>query len=126
MAEGLVNHLLPGEWVASSAGTDPTGSVHPLAIEVMAEIGIDIPGQRSKPVSEFRDATFDLVITLCDDAEENCPLWLGPGRRAHLAFPDPTLATGSRAERLAVFRQVRDDMRHRVPEFLRQGVRIPA
>jgi arsenate reductase len=119
MAEGLVNHLAPGEWSAFSAGTSPTGWVHPLAIEVMAEIGIDISGQRSKPAFEFRDAAFDLVITVCDDAAENCPLWLGPGRRAHLGFPDPAVATGTRAERLAAFRQVRDEMRQRVPDCLR-------
>lgn len=121
MAEGLVNHIFPGEWVAFSAGTDPAESVHPLAIKVMAEIGIDISGQRPKSVNEFRNAEFDLVVTVCDNAAENCPLWLGPGRQAHLGFPDPAAARRDRADRLAVFRQVRDEIRRRIPELLQQA-----
>jgi arsenate reductase len=77
MAEGLVNHFLGDEWEAYSAGTAPAGYVHPLAVKAMAELGIDISAQRSKSVGEFRDAQFDLVITVCDQAAQNCPLWLG-------------------------------------------------
>jgi arsenate reductase len=118
MAEGLVNHLLSDEWEAHSAGTAPSGYVHPLAIETMAELGIDISGQRSKSADEFRDADFDLVITVCDDAAENCPVWLGRGRRVHLGFTDPAAAAGSDEERRAVFRQVRDEIRQRVLGYL--------
>ena len=74
MAEGLVNHDLGDQWEAYSAGTEPAGYVHPLAVEAMAELGIDISGQRSKPAEQFRDADLDLVVTVCGDAAENCPL----------------------------------------------------
>ena len=114
MAEGLVNHFLGDDWQAHSAGTQPTGYVHALAIEAMAELGIDISAHRSKPVIECERTSPDLVVTLCDDAAENCPLWLGSGRRVHLGFPDPAQATGSREERLEAFRQVRDAIRERV------------
>jgi len=83
MAEGLVNHFLGDRWEAFSAGTAPAGYVHPLAIQVMDELGIDISAQRSKPVDEFRGAEFDFVITLCDNAAQTCPLWLGSGRVKH-------------------------------------------
>ncbi|MBN1180592.1 MAG: arsenate reductase ArsC [Anaerolineae bacterium] len=111
MAEGLVNHFLGDRWEAHSAGTRPAGVVHPFAVQAMAEIGIDISGQRSKSTDEFRDVPFDAVFTVCDNAAQNCPVWLGRGRVLHLGFPDPAAATSSEAERLAVFRQVRDDMR---------------
>jgi arsenate reductase len=120
MAEGLVNHFLGDRWEAYSAGTAPTGHVHPLATQVMAELGIDISHQRSKGVDEFRDAEFDLVVTVCDNAASNCPLWLGPGRVKHMGFPDPAAATGSEAERLAVFRQVRDGLRQEVFRYLEE------
>lgn len=119
MAEGLVNHFLSDRWRASSAGTRPSGYVHPLAIEAMAELGIDISDQRSKSVDEFRDADFRVVITVCDAAAENCPLWLGSGRVHHTGFPDPADASGTKEERLAVFRQVRDGLRRDVFRYLR-------
>jgi len=118
MAEGLVNHFLGDLWEAYSAGTQPAGYVHPMAIRVMAELGIDISGYRSKSTDEFRYVGPDLVITVCDDAAENCPAWLGPGQRVHLSFPDPAKAAGPEAERLAVFRQVRDDIRRKVLSYL--------
>jgi len=120
MAEGLVNHFLGDRWEAYSAGTAPTGHVHPLAIQAMAELGIDISRQRSKSVDEFRDTDFDLVITVCDQAAQNCPLWLGPGQVKHMGFPDPAAATGSEAERLEVFRQVRDGLRQEVSHYLKE------
>jgi arsenate reductase len=120
MAEGLVNHLLNDHWEAVSAGTEPAGYVHPMAVQAMAEMGIDIFGQDSKSVSEFRDATLDLVITVCGGAAENCPLWLGRGRVVHIGFPDPAAASGTDAERLAVFRQVRDGLRDKVLPYLEQ------
>jgi arsenate reductase len=120
MAEGLVNHFLGDHWEAYSAGTAPTGYVHPLATRAMAELGINISHQRSKSVDELRDAEFDSVITVCDQAAQNCPLWLGPGRVKHMGFPDPAAAIGSEAERLAVFRQVRDGLRREALPYLEE------
>jgi len=120
MAEGLVNHFLGDEWEAHSAGTVPAGTVHPLAVEAMAELGIDISHQRSKSVAEFRDAEFDIVITVCDDAAQNCPLWLGSGQVKHVGFADPAAATGSEEERLDLFRQVRDGIRREVIHYLKE------
>jgi len=114
MAEGLVNYSMGDRWEAFSAGTQPTGSVHPLAVQAMAELGIDISAQHSKSTDEFRGADFDLVITVCDDAARNCPIWLGKGKRTHLGFPDPAAAAGNEIERLEAFRQVRDGLRHKV------------
>jgi arsenate reductase len=113
MAEALVNTELNEKWLAFSAGTQPTGEVHPLVIRVLAEIGTQHQG-RSKSVNEFKNQTFDLVITVCDDTRESCPVWLGRGKQVHESFPDPALATGSEEERLMVFRKVRDDMRERI------------
>jgi arsenate reductase len=121
MAEGLVNHLLGDRWEAYSAGTAPTGHVHPLAIQAMAELGINISAQRSKSVDEFRHTDFDLVVTVCDQAAQNCPLWLGPGQVRHMGFPDSAAATGSEAERLEVFRQVRDGLRQEVLRYLEEA-----
>jgi arsenate reductase len=118
MAEALVNHYLADEWQADSAGTDPAGYVHPLAIEVVSELGIDLSSQTSKSVDQFRDAELDLVVTVCDDAAENCPVWLGRGRRVHMGFEDPAKATGSREERLAVFRRIRDELRSQLLPIL--------
>jgi len=121
MAEGLVNHDRGEVWQASSAGTAPAGYVHPLAVRAMAEVGIDISQQRSKGVDEFRGVAFDLVVTVCDRAAENCPIWLGYGQRVHLGFPDPSAATGAEEARLEAFRRVRDDMARTVLDYL-QGV----
>ncbi len=121
MAEGLVNHFLGQEWTAHSAGTRPAGFVHPLAVDVMAELGIDLSDGRSKSVDEFRDVAFDIVVTVCDGAAGECPVWLGGGRVLHIGFPDPAHAIGSRAERLAVFRQVRDEIRQSVLDYLDRG-----
>jgi len=118
MAEGLIRHFL-GDWVdVDSAGTQPSGFVHPLAIEVMREVGIDISHQRSKSTDEFRDVDFDLVVTVCDDADRNCPVWLGRGKKVHIGFPDPATATGSEDERLQVFREVRDGIIKRVVRYV--------
>jgi arsenate reductase len=120
MAEALVNHFLAPRWEARSAGTSPASSVHPLAVEAMAELGIDISGKRPKSAEQFRNEPFDAVVTLCDDAAKNCPLWIGPGHVAHLAFPDPAAAQGELDSRLEVFREVRDDIRDKVLGRLRQ------
>lgn len=120
MAEGLINHFLGDEWEAYSAGTAPAGYVHPLAVRAMAELGIDISAQRSKSVDDFQDVEFDLVITLCDHAARNCPLWLGSGQVKHMGFPDPAAATGNEDERLEVFQQVRDGIRQEVMHYLEE------
>jgi arsenate reductase (thioredoxin) len=117
MAEALVNHDLAGRAEAVSAGTEPS-SVNPLARAVMAEIGIDISGQRSKGLDEFTGRTFDFVITLCDQAAESCPVFFGGTQRLHMGFPDPAAAGGSEEERLAAFRKVRDQIREQVLGFL--------
>jgi arsenate reductase len=119
LAEAIVNARLGESWEAFSAGTQPAGYVHPKALQALAEIGIHHQG-RSKSMDEFRGATFDLVVTVCDDAAENCPVWLGKGKRAHIGFPDPAQATGSEVEIMAAFRQVRDDIQAQIIPFLKQ------
>ncbi len=116
MAEAIVNARYPG-WRAFSAGVQPTGSVHPLAIRALDEIGIQHRGA-SKSVERFRGTDFDLVITVCDEANEQCPAWLGKGRKLHHSFPDPARAAGTEAERLAGFRRVRDQLLETLPELL--------
>lgn len=112
MAEALVNSMRGDRWEAFSAGTHPAGYVHPDAIRVLMELGFDISSARSKSVDEFRDVIFDLVITVCDDAAEECPVWLGHGKREHVGFPDP--ANGS----LDDFRAVREGIKSRVIPLL--------
>ncbi len=119
MAEAITNHKLAGEWQAVSAGTQPAGFVHPLALQVLEEIGIHHTGQ-SKHVDAFRQDQFDLVVTVCDSAAETCPVWLGPGRRVHLGFRDPAAASGSTEYVLSVFRQVRDEIAEQIPALLRK------
>lgn len=121
MAEGLVNQYLSKDWKAYSAGTRPSGYVHPMAIVAMAEIGIDISSNLSQSTDEFRSKKFDLVVTVCDNAAEDCPVWLGEGKVAHISFPDPAEATGSDEEKMEIFRSVRDDIRRRVFYFLANG-----
>jgi arsenate reductase len=118
MAEGLVNHDLGGRWAARSAGTHPAAAVHPLAVRVMAEIGVDIARAVPKPVDTMTARPWDLVVTVCDSARESCPVFLGAAEQIHVSFPDPVLATGSEEQRLAVYRAVRDGIRARLlPEI---------
>ena len=119
IAEAIVNARLGDEWEAVSAGVKPAGFVHPLALRALAEIGITHQGY-SKPVEEFRPAPFDLVVTVCDSAAEECPVWLGQGKRLHQSFPDPAKATGTEEEKIAAFRQVRDDIASQIPALLQQ------
>jgi arsenate reductase len=119
MAEGLVNHYLAGKVQAFSAGVAP-GQVNPNTIRVMAELGIEISRQRSKPVSEFEGQEFDLVITVCDKARQQCPFFAGAGQMMHVGFTDPGQATGSDSEILAVFRQVRDEMKEKIIPLLQE------
>lgn len=112
MAEAIVNARLGEQWRAVSAGTIPTGYVHPLALAALEEIAIRHEG-RSKSADEFRDVDFDLVVTVCDSAAEECPLWLGKGKRLHHSFPDPA-RTGDMAD----FRAVRDAIEREIPPLL--------
>lgn len=124
MAEGLINHYQGDTWQAYSAGTAPAGYIHPLAIAAMQELDIDISRNRSKSTDEFRHTPLDLVITVCDDANETCPVWLGNGKTVHIGFADPAAATGSVAEKLAVFRQVRANIQAKVLRFLEDWAKI--
>ncbi len=117
MAEAIVNARYGDQWEAVSAGTQPAGYVHPYAIKALQEIGI-VHNGTSKSVDQFRGIGFDLVVTVCDDAAENCPVWLGKGKRVHLGFPDPAKAVGDEEQVMAVFRSVRDDMISRVNNLL--------
>ena len=119
MAEAWVNRLLATRWEARSAGTAPARAVHPLAVAVMAEEGIDLSGARPELVDARLGEHWDLVVTVCDSAKEACPVFPGPVRRMHVGFEDPAEAVGSEEERLAVFRRVRDEIRSRlIPQIL--------
>jgi arsenate reductase len=118
MAEALINQSLGDQWQAFSAGTQPAGYVHPLALQALAELGIQHQGE-SKSTERFRGQAFDVVITVCDDAAENCPVWLGQGKRVHIGFPDPAKAEGSPEDQLLAFRQVRDAILTRIVPYLR-------
>jgi arsenate reductase len=112
MAEAIVNAKLGNTWEAVSAGTKPAGYVHPKAVEALSEIGIQHEG-RSKRADEFKSVDFDLVVTVCDSAAEECPVWLGKGKRVHHSFPDPALT-----DDMDDFRKVRDDMLVVIPKLL--------
>ncbi len=117
MAEGLFRHLGGDRYEVFSAGTHPS-LVRPEAIAVLAEIGIDISGQRSKSVDEFVSQPLDLVITVCDNAKESCPVFPGRTERLHWPFEDPAHLEGTEDERKAAFRKVRDQIRQRIQAFL--------
>jgi arsenate reductase len=117
MAEGLLRHLGGERFEVFSAGTEAT-SVRPLAIKVMAELGIDIAQQQSKTLDRYLDEPFDDVITVCDTAAEVCPVFPGAARRRHWSFEDPSKATGSEAEQLKVYQRVRDKIRSRIEHEL--------
>ncbi len=122
MAEGLINHDLKGEVQAFSAGVRAT-RVNPRAIQVMAELGINISGQRSKSMDEYMADRFDLAITLCDSAQKQCPMFPGANRLIHMGFPDPGKATGTEAEIMNEFRRVRDAIRRQMVPFLQEELR---
>ena len=117
MAEGLLRHLAGDCYDVMSAGTEAT-HVRPLAIRAMEEIGIDISGQESKTLERYLGEPFDYVITVCDDANEACPVFPGARRRLHWSFPDPSKAEGGEEERFEVFREVRELIRERVEREL--------
>jgi len=118
MAEAIVNARLGDKWEAVSAGTKPAGYVHPRALIALSEIGIQHTG-RSKLADEFKDMDLDLVVTVCDSAAEECPVWLGKGKRVHHSFPDPAKAEGSDEEIMNAFRTVRDDIENEMIKLLK-------
>lgn len=119
IAEGIARSLVPPEIKILSAGSRPT-KVRPEAVAVLGEIGIDISGHRSKHVSEITASEVDTVITLC--GEEECPVFLGEARRLHWGLPDPAAVGGTDENRLDAFRETRDELKHRISEFLAEEV----
>ena len=119
MGEGLFRDEGGGGYEVSSAGTKPS-QVRTEAIAVMREIGIDISGNRSKSVDEFAGQAFDFVVTVCDNARDNCPVFPGATKRIHWSLEDPAAVQGTDEERLAAFRSIRDQLRERVKTFLRE------
>jgi len=111
LAEGILRRAAGDVLDVQSAGSNPAGYVHPLAIAVMAEIGIDISQHRSKHMNEFLHQPIETVITVCGKADQACPIFPGQLNRHHWGFDDPAHATGSEAEKLAVFRRVRDEIK---------------
>lgn len=118
MAEAFWRHAVGDAWMVASAGSRPAGFVPPLAIRVMKEAGLDISNARSKSVDEFRNEHFDVVVTVCDQANEECPVFPGAPQRLHWGFEDPARAEGSEQEKLAVFREARDAIRRRIERYL--------
>jgi arsenate reductase len=117
MAEGLLRHLGGDQFEVHSAGTEAT-QVRPLAIKVMREVGVDLAGRKSKTLDRYLDQPFDAVITVCDQANESCPVFPGARRRLHWSFPDPSKAEGTQEEQLAVYRSVRDAIQERIEREL--------
>jgi len=111
LAEGILRAAANELMDVQSAGSKPAGHVHPLAIRVMKEIGIDISGHRSKHLNEFLQQPIETVITVCGNADQACPMFPGQVNRYHWGFDDPAHATGTEEEKLAVFRRVRDEMK---------------
>ncbi len=118
MAEGWFRQLGGARVAVESAGARPS-QVNPVAVEVMAERGVDISGHRSKSLDEFRQQSFDYVITVCDNAAQSCPVFPGPAERIHWSFPDPAAAPEGTA-RAETFRAVRDGLEERIRSFLRE------
>ncbi len=116
MAEAIVNAQMGEAWQAVSAGTKPAGYIHPKALEALSEIGIKHDGS-SKRADEFRGTEFDLVVTVCDSAAEECPVWLGKGKRVHHSFFDP-----AQTDDMEDFRRVRDEIAQVIPQILEQAV----
>ena len=120
MAEGWLRHLAGDRFEARSAGTEAT-LVRPLAIAVMAEAGVDISEQTSKTLERFLPEPWDYVITVCDQANEACPFFPGGKKRLHWSFPDPSQATGTMEQQMAVYRAVRDAIRQQIETLVRQA-----
>ena len=122
MAEGFLKSLDP-ELEVYSAGTNPSNRIHPLAIQVMQEVGIDISLGHPKNVDQFLNRTFDYVITVCDNARETCPVFLGGVKeRLHIGFEDPAQVTGTDEQVLEIFRKVRDEIKHEFQKFYQEKI----
>jgi arsenate reductase (thioredoxin) len=119
MAEAIVNRFQGDKWQAYSAGTEPQG-VNPFTIKALREIGIEIPEAQSKHLKIFLDQPFDLVMTLCDNANESCPVWPGAVKREHISFPDPSIVGGDDEEKLKAFRNVRDMIKEMIIPKLKE------
>jgi len=117
MAEGLLRSMAGERFEIASAGVSPS-NVRPEAIEAMRELGVDISNHRSKSVDEFLGQEFDYVITVCDNANEQCPVFPGKTKRIHWSFEDPAATEGNAADKLRVFIRVRDEIRSRLEEFV--------
>ncbi len=117
MAEAVVNARMGDRWQAFSAGVEPAAQVNPKTIRALAEIGIQHSGE-AKHVDQFINDDFDLVVTVCDAAAENCPVWVGKGKRTHLSFPDPAKAKGSEEQVMNQYREVLRDISEKIPELL--------
>jgi len=111
LAEGILRRALGEGYRVESAGSKPAGYVHPLGIQAMTEIGIDISGHHSKHLDEFLEDEIETVITVCGNADQACPVFPGQVNRHHWGFDDPAHATGGEEEQMAVFRRVRDEIR---------------
>ena len=122
MAEGFLRQRAGHRFDVESAGTEET-RVHPLAIRAMREVGIDVSGHRSKTLDRFLDQPWDVVITVCDSANERCPLFPRSARRLHWSFEDPSQTRGSEEERLEVFRRIRDEIAARIDGWLAERPR---
>jgi arsenate reductase len=118
MAEGLFRHLGGGRVAVSSAGSDPEAAVHPLAVQAMAEIGVDISAHRPRPLTAFAGQPFDAVIAVCARAARSCPLFPGPAVRFDWFYDDPAAVQGSQETQLAAFRAVRDALYDRIVAWL--------
>ena len=118
MAQALWTSASGGRWEAESAGSQPSGYVHPLAIRAMQELGIDIAAHTSKSLDRFQGDAFDLVVTVCDNARESCPVFPGAREQVHWPFDDPAKATGTDEAQMNAFRRVRDAIKDRIEAYL--------
>ena len=123
MAEALWESLGSGEWQSESAGSTPSGYVHPLAIRAMRELGIDLSAHTSKSLDQFQDQSFELVITVCDNAKESCPVFSGAKETLHWPFDDPADAIGTDDEKMVTFRRVRDEIKAKIQTYLNENGR---
>ena len=119
MAEALWESLGDGDWQSESAGSKPSGYVHPLAIKAMQEMDIDISANTSKSLDQFQGEPFDLVVTVCDNAQQSCPVFPGAKQTLHWPFDDPADATGTEEEQMVFFQRVRDEIKDKIQTYLK-------
>ena len=125
MAEGLLRSMAGDDFEVASAGTEAT-RVHPLTVRAMAQVGVDLRGHTSKTADLFLDQSWDFVITVCDAANEACPIFPKKTTRLHWSFQDPSQAIGTEDDQLIVFRQVRDQIKRRLADWIRTQTRSQA